>query len=204
MKTLLMGLVMCVAMFGQNILTVQPAQAAVRVGDTWTGTIRFQATAAVAAMEFTVNLPAGMAGAVLSTPLDRLEAGTAKQITCDSTGKRCVISGFSNVAHIPTGVVATVTALVESVPPGANEITLAAVELASPTGAAVPYTAGALFTLSVFPGFDLTGDGATDEADYSALLLQVVGTCTPSGDLNQDGKCSARDLVLMTRAILGL
>lgn len=191
------------SMFGQNILTVQSTTSSGRVGSTWTANIQFQATAAVAAMQFTVDLPTGISGLAIATPLDRLEAGTAKQITC--AGTRCVISGSTNVAQIAAGVVATVTGTIETTAPGPHNITVSAMEFSGPTGQTVPATAGAPFVLTVLPSFDVNGDGSINADDYAALLSQVVpGPCTPAGDLNQDGSCSVKDLVLMTRAILGL
>lgn len=168
-------------------------------------TLNGPSTNQITAMQWLISFPAGGYSATV-TP-GAVSSSASKAVQCTSDESFCLSTG-PNITVIPNGTVANyslklpATALIAPV-----TVSVSGILAVSPAGDIALTNATASYTFSMLPALeDITGDGLITQADYNAMVAQVLGfnqkpsiPCT--ADPFPDGKCDVRDVVAINKRL---
>jgi hypothetical protein len=176
----------------------------VRAGTTFTATVAIAGTPAVAATNFTMQLPPGWT--INGTPAPGTSALAAQKLIHCGSGATpiCVVYGANRTVIAP-GPIAVFQLSVPMTAAGPTPVSLAGIVGASAAAAAIPLTTLPV-SVEILSIYDLNSDGLVDAVDMQVVLDQITGAA-PCGtaDFTGDGKCDSLDLMkLIMRGVLGL
>jgi len=167
---------------------------------TITATLAGSSGANITALEFFVNLPAGVT-AVSATP--GIALGSGKQLTCQmTTGTTifgCVVWG--GISVLSDGGMASITFTSPTGPVSVAPTGLLGANAAADSPG-VTIAAGPPIGIVTSP-CDVNGDGKTDNTDVIAVITQALGAAPKISDINGDGRVDIIDVVRVAIAAGG-
>lgn len=155
------------------------------------------AGSALAALQFTVALPAGM---TLGTPVVSPAWSTAG-FTAYCGTSTCLLLNFTTMTPtVADGTMVTAPVNVTSTfAPGAAAISLTGTVGATGNGTNVPTGAGPAASVKVLNPCDVNGDGIVNFGDVTVVVNSIIGT----GSCPLSGGCSLQTVLAVVQNALG-
>jgi len=209
MKRLVLFLAAASTVFSQTSASISltSSSPSVRPGQQVTLTESFvdsSPTSSVAAIQWTLVLPAQLSSASLASTIGSAATSASKTLVCGVV--ICEISGL-NVNLLANGTLATTALTVPTgTAAGVYPLSLAGIIGATALGySANPTATSGTVNLTVLSRYDVNGDGVVNSTDVTTWITAVIvgASCTPLLDVNGDGVCNVLDLQSIVAASLG-
>jgi len=173
MKRLAILLLLCASLSAQTLTLVGPLT--MRPGNTYGINVMLaNPPADLAALQWSVALPAGYPASVWKCANGGASAAAAKDLYCNSAATTCLTVGINSNIYT-AGVVAIYSlAVPAATTPGPIAIPLSGLVGATLAGDAASLTSGVLYNPVVLAPTDLNGDGKTDVQDLQIMIQRIL------------------------------